>query len=181
MSWMDAGDFDGPDDEAYGRVTNPERFRGLHASARELLDDLSAKFDVTRTLGREADGELSERGNTNDVVRLAPTDGDGAPIGVAFTAFPGLIVRFGRWHVAAYPDCGCDACDLVPTQVAQELRDHVAAVTSGQFAERLKHGVRPTLAHSFEPGNEGWSRLTHARAKRLGRPAELRWAAWPRR
>ena len=35
-----------PPSEAYGRVSNPERYRILHRWARELLDRLSAEFTV---------------------------------------------------------------------------------------------------------------------------------------
>ena len=35
---------EGPPDEAYSRVTNPERFQPLHAAATELLDRLEREF-----------------------------------------------------------------------------------------------------------------------------------------
>ncbi|MFP5218619.1 MAG: DUF6226 family protein, partial [Actinomycetes bacterium] len=34
------------DDSAYGRVTNPERYAGLHQVADELVRDLQERFDV---------------------------------------------------------------------------------------------------------------------------------------
>ena len=35
---------EGPPDEAYSQVTNPERFQPLHAAATELLDRLEREF-----------------------------------------------------------------------------------------------------------------------------------------
>jgi hypothetical protein len=60
----------GPPEEAYGRVTNPERYRGLHAAAEALLDRLGAEYVVERV----------DRGN-DDVgverqVSLTPSQGD---------------------------------------------------------------------------------------------------------
>ena len=40
---------EGPPEEAYSRVTNPERFQPLHAAATELLDRLEREF-VSRAI-----------------------------------------------------------------------------------------------------------------------------------
>ena len=49
---------EGPPEEAYSRVTNPERFQPLHAAATELLDRLEREFGVERLEGHDADHEL---------------------------------------------------------------------------------------------------------------------------
>ena len=42
---------EGPPEEVYSRVTNPERFQPLHAAATELLDRLEREFGVERLAG----------------------------------------------------------------------------------------------------------------------------------
>ena len=64
--------------------------------------------------GPTVDEDLTGRVDTEATVRLQPSSGTGARLTVAFTTFPGLLVRFGKWHVEAYPSCGCDACDEQP-------------------------------------------------------------------
>ena len=49
---------EGPPEEAYSRVTNPERFQPLHAAATELLDRLEREFGVERLEGHDADDEV---------------------------------------------------------------------------------------------------------------------------
>jgi Family of unknown function (DUF6226) len=49
----------------------------------------------------------------------------------ALTDFPGVDVRFGAWISAAFPRCGCDACDEQPAEVAVELREFVDALIGG--------------------------------------------------
>ena len=51
---------EGPPEEAYSRVTNPERFQPLHAAATELLDRLEREFGVERLEGHDADDELGK-------------------------------------------------------------------------------------------------------------------------
>ena len=97
---------------AYSRVANPERFRPLRTAMLEVIDRLENDFDLERTEGYGLDEEL-ERGMdlARPDVRLTPKDPDAAPIVVVFSTFPGLRVRFGRWYIEPFPDCGCDACD----------------------------------------------------------------------
>jgi hypothetical protein len=45
----------GPPDEAYSRVTDPQRYAPLHAIARDVLDDLQRRFDVTARASSELD------------------------------------------------------------------------------------------------------------------------------
>ena len=105
---------EGPPDEAYSRVTNPERFQPLHAAATELLDRLEREFAVERSEVHDADDELARIRLAGTPVRLVPHDPQAAPILVAFTDFPGLHLRFGSWRTEPFPNCGCDACDEMP-------------------------------------------------------------------
>jgi hypothetical protein len=124
----------GPPEEAYGRVTNPERFAPLHAIARELLDDLRQRFDVTA----DASSELDPNGTTQaPVTRLVPASERCSPLAVTFTAFPGLIVRAGPRVRFVIPPCGCDACDETLDDAVRELHECMDAITSGRVGERI--------------------------------------------
>src|SRR5438105_1609369 len=101
-----------PSSETYGRVTNPERFRSLHGHALGLLARLQATYDVVWSEAFELLPGLTQPfEQARPPATLTPTLPGAAPIAVAFTAFPSLLVRYGRWHFAAFPSCGCDACN----------------------------------------------------------------------
>ena len=117
---------EGPPEEAYGRVTDPERFAPLHDAALEMIGRLEADFDVQRVEGYGLDEELeSKRGLARPSVRLSPADPEAAPITVVFTDFPGLFVRFGRWKEELFPVCGCDACDETAESGIESLIEKV--------------------------------------------------------
>jgi hypothetical protein len=134
----------GPPEEAYGRVTNSERFASLHDVAKRMADELCGRFAVSRIVGDEVDEELIgtslDRGMTlaRPTVRLVPEHADQAGIVVAFTRFPGLRVRFGPWHTRSFPECGCDACDETPEGEAERLRWHMTNVAEGRYRETLR-------------------------------------------
>ena len=167
--------------DAYGRITNPRRFATLIASTEELLDRLERLYQVERHAGHNLDPDLvaSIPGGATRVVRIAPARGGGAPLVVAFTDFPGVRVRFGRWHIEAFPVCGCDACDEQPGELADDLAAKVDALGAGRFSEQLSLFRRPGLSYSFGDGS-GWSRSARREVLSLGRPQRLRWDAWPR-
>jgi hypothetical protein len=120
------------DDSAYERVTNPERFAALHEAARELVNDLRQRFDIlVEATAPEAD---NLRSNVLSAVRVSPRN-DGAAVTVALTDFPGLYVRFGSEHAETFPQCGCDACDEQPDQLAENLREKLESVAYGRFSE----------------------------------------------
>ena len=130
---------EGPPGEAYSRVTNPERFRPLHAAMLEIINRLEKDYEVERAEGYGLDEELESRMDlARPSVRLSPWDPDAAPIGVTFTTFPGLYLRFGRWYTEPFPDCGCDACDEMPDELIEEMTELVEAVVSGGFREAWK-------------------------------------------
>ena len=110
ISWPGGNDMrgnrwgiEGPPEEAYSRVTNPERFQPLHAAATELLDRLEREFAVERLEGHDADDELGRESLARPPIRLVPHDPQAAPIVVAFTEFPGLYLRFGSWRTEPFP------------------------------------------------------------------------------
>ena len=184
---------DQPSDEAYGRVTNPERFEPLHSAMMEIISSMDETFDVVRVEGYGLDEELErKRGIARPSVQLTPVDSNAAPITVAFSDFPGLFVRFGRWVTEPFPSCGCDACDESAADEIERLTELVDIVTAGGFREAIKCPRGPLardawLEHEFRaPGSarSGKSRITHPRALQMSggaRHLKLRWEPWPRR
>lgn len=127
-----------PPEEAYSRVTNAERFRPLHAHALAALARLEATHAVVaHATFAPLPGLLGPVPHARPPVTLVPSARDAAPLAVAFTAFPSLVVRAGRWCVASFPACGCDACDEAPDEEAARFDDLVAHVVAGHFTESL--------------------------------------------
>ena len=139
---------EGPPEEAYSRVTNPERFQPLHAAATELLDRLEREFGVERLEGHDADDELGRVRLARPPIKLVPHDPQAAQIVVAYTDFPGLHLRFGSWHTEPFPDCGCDACDETADGSIEEMIRMVEAVVSGGFREAMR--VPPLLGDGWQ-------------------------------
>ena len=137
---------EGPPDEAYSRVTDAERFRPLHSATLEMIDRLEADFDVKRVEGYGLDEDLESRvGLERASVRLTPADPEAAPVTVAFSDFPGLYVRLGRWHVEPFPGCGCDACDESAETEIEQLTELVDCVTAGGFREAVRRPLMPSI------------------------------------
>ena len=163
-------------EDSYGRVTDSGRYAVLHDAAHRLLDRLAANFVVDRSDGGpELDPALS-RGDTLEVVRLQPRAKSAGPLTVAFSGFPGVYVRFGEWHVAAFPHCGCDACDEQPAALIQELETKVADLVEGRFREEISGLLRRGLGHTFHHSS-GWGKIEpgtplygHKRARHIWEP-----------
>lgn len=123
-----------PAEEAYNRVTNPGRFAALHDVALAEIDRLVATYEVERTDGvalpaHERDVRAGDR-----VIGLVPAGG-GAPLTVVLTPFPGVKVAAGHSYQAAFPRCGCDACDEQPAPLMQEVLDTVGDLVAGRLVE----------------------------------------------
>lgn len=165
-----------PEPEAYGRVTDPERYSVVVDRARRLIDRLVEQFDVTRE-----DGDVSVdfprwRGVEGEIARLQPAQG--VPITLMITGFPGVVVRFGQWGEEGFPSCGCDACDEDPAEVIDRLETLVDAAVRGEYSERL---TRRWLWTSFGgPGGPERSRGRVVRSQRrhLGRRGHHEWLPW---
>jgi len=120
------------DDSAYGRVTHPERFATLHDAVHELVADLRQRFDVL--VEPVAPAGDDPRRKVLSAVRVSPSN-EGASVTFSLTDFPGLHVRFGAKHTETFPQCGCDACDEQPGELADNLREKVLALAAGRFSE----------------------------------------------
>jgi Family of unknown function (DUF6226) len=177
-----------PPDDSYSRVSNPERFAPLHPVADALIAHLRATYraDIASL------ATPSTTPATTKLVAVTPDQADAAPLVFRFTDFPGVVLRAGLRCSAAYPACGCDACDETWEQAADDMERLVFAVTDGRFTERvdLASDGKATVEHSIETsGGPGRSRVAHGvepdpglgdDAARLdGLPAG-RWQPWPR-
>ena len=172
-----------PPDDAYGRVTAPERFRLLHEAGDRLVNELEQRFVVERVEGPEVDTELASRYPERlRVVCLTPTLPTAATITVMWTGFPGLHLRLGRWHVEAFPRCGCDACDEDPTGLVGEIRQMVEAVVQSGFTEWFDgRRLGFELSHPDGRRSSGEVVVGDERRRVLGKPGRYRWEAWPPR
>lgn len=178
-----------PTPDAYGRVTNPERFASLHPFAAELLESLRRQFDVEQTERYGLDSELEQDVTIlRPTVNLVPTERDAAPIAIAFTGFPGLRVRFGVWCTIAFPDCGCDACNETAEGEAARLKSFIDDVTHGRFSEAIQISAADAWVEWEVWSARGRSHrknlLDRERAGQLlaksGRSSYV-WTAWSRR
>lgn len=161
---------DGPPTEAYSRVSDPERYRPLHAFASALADDLAIEFDIERDDEPVLDREFTAGVDVVRAIRLSPNATDAAPITIGFTAFPGLVLGFGEFTRSPVPVCGCDACDDQLVHLVESAREEVDAVVSGGFAE----------------ASGGWASFRTVRSSSVGgspgpHGPRRAWAPWPRR
>ena len=182
-------------DEAYGRVTNPQRFLPLHTVMLEMTSQLVNDFEVEITEGYGLDEDLVKGLSlARPDAKLNPADPDAAPLLVAFSDFPGFHVRFGRWYVEPFPGCGCYES---PEGEIERPGEMVDDVTAGRFREAIEiphHSFRAsgwveTRFWSPDAGRASTrsrrtSRVDESRAREMtgGRhQLELNWKPWPRR
>jgi hypothetical protein len=181
----------GPDPEAYSRVTNPERFLPLHAFALALLDRLTLEYDVIRTEAFDLMPNMTPFEQARPAVALTPVAAEAAAVTIAFTTFPGLVVRYGKWTTTAFPGCGCDACAETAEREAEHLDELLGEVVAGRFREELripffgKTGVHWSFGDIARAGHssEGGEFLSRDQARLLdtGGPKRILWQSWPRR
>lgn len=169
----------------YSRVTEPGRYAVLHETAEALLDKLAAQYVVER---RESQEALDPAKAPVRVVRLIPHTPAAAPLAIAFTDFPGVILRLGRWYEESFPACGCDACGEQPDDLVADLRTQVDAHVEGGLWERVRRGMTSSWSETrligpdFSSGRSAPLDARDARAaRRDGFAAPVQWAPWPRR
>jgi hypothetical protein len=176
----------GPPADAYFRVTNAERFRPLHGFAGILLDRLYAEFDVDREDEPGLDPELEQVG-TLSIVRLTPRAENAASLTIGFTTFPGLNVRFGRWHTRPFPACGCDACDETFESESGVLSWMITQLADGRYREELQRSERGKFTQRHEFWSDDGRRAGGSQDRTEGddtaalKPGVVAWQPWPRR
>ncbi|MEV6631370.1 DUF6226 family protein [Actinoplanes sp. NPDC051470] len=169
--------------EEYSRVTNPGRFAMLHDAAEHVLAELTEQFTVERREAKEPLGAELYR-----TVRLVPRTPAAAPLAIAFTDFPSVVLRFGRWYEESLPNCGCDACGEEPDALADALRAQTSALVEGGLWERVRRGVGGSwsevrlIGPDLNVRRETLLDTAAARsARREGFAAAVQWAPWTRR
>jgi hypothetical protein len=157
----------------------------LHDAAEALLDDLDGRYTVER---RETKETQTEDGPLVRTVWLVPRTPAAAPLAIAFTDFPGVGLRLGRFFQRTLPTCGCDACDEDPAVLSAEMRTHAAALVEGGLWERVRRGLGGSWSETllvgpdFRAGQQAPLAAGEARAaRREGFAAAVQWAPWPRR
>lgn len=169
----------------YSSVTNPERFRPLYELALNLVAQLEAGFDVDRVEGYGLGSELEEDFELDrPPIKLTPRGSSSAPVPVAFTAFPGIAIRVGRWHSKWFPNCGCDACDETAEEEFSKFAEIVEAA-SGWFSERLvvsRFGDAWAERELWSDRSRRGGRSRVDLSIALGREAEetIEWMPWKR-
>ncbi|MFR9722806.1 DUF6226 family protein [Streptomyces sp. MS19] len=176
IPYGDRWDWDeGPPERYYSVTEHPERFAPLLTVAEALTAHLTAEYDAT---ARE--GEERRHGERVRTVTLTPAAPDAAALTFTFTGFPSVTLHAGRYFAAAFPDCGCDACDDSVEALAGELEWQTLAVAAGRLRETLRRG-RVTCAIS-SPDGHGIS--SEHRVTRPGARPPLPpdgWRPWPAR
>ena len=147
FNWDWSGE--GPPDDAYSRVTEPERFAPLHGWALEAVARLQTEYEVTLDEGGVTDAYLERYPLARPLMKLTPKQDSAAPITIAFTEFPGLSVRAGHWLTDWFPSCGCDACDEMPEDAFEGFTELLTDVVDGRFRESLY----------LEPAGDGWNSM----------------------
>jgi hypothetical protein len=160
-----------------------DRFAVLHEAAERLLDELTERYLVER---RESKEQLGADEPLVRMVRLIPRTPTAGPLAIAFTDFPGLTVRLGRWWFEALPGCGCDVCAEDPAELIDVLRAQASALVEGGLWERVRRGVGGSWFETRLIGvhvnarREGPLTARDARdARRGGFAAAVQWAPWP--
>lgn len=174
-----------PPDEAYGRVTNPGRYRALHDAALAEAARLAATYEVVRTDGIcPREGEFLSDAPT---IVLAP-EGGGAPITITLTSFPGVELRAGHAYELSLPYCGCDACDEPPDELIEHLQETLGDIVSGGLTEtrrRRRFRADERSIRLDHHDRSGWSERTGTiGATKAGDDLPLgttRWPPWKRR
>ncbi len=180
-----------PPDNSYSHVTNPERFAPLQTIADTLIEHLRVAYRADIA----ALAKSSTTSDTTKLIAVTPEQVDAAPLVFRFTNFPGVEIRAGVRYRAAFPSCGCDACDETWDDAADDMERLVFAVTDGSFSERIVlpppssgkatveyrieaagGGVRSGVAHGLQPDP-----ALRDDAARLDRLPTGRWQPWTRR
>lgn len=173
----------GPPVEAYGRVTNPERFRGLHRAGRQLLDALAEDFEVER----EVFLDEQRPDGPEPAELLVPATSAAASFGLTFTEAPGVVIWRNGQRSGHLPMCACDACDETSESCLSNLHAWADTVSRGAFGDTLSIGYDCWVHTSWfagSTGGRGESRRTvtddaEVEALLAEMPnGQRRWAAW---
>lgn len=138
-----------PPDDSYSVEEHTERFRPLHRIAEALITHLAESYQVTVETGPHVVDILAEPPSADEIAQamlLTPNRNGAAPLLVVFTEYPGIRLYAGAFFHGVYPSCGCDACDDIWQNAADELERDVFVVITGGLSERVNGPVKPTVS-----------------------------------
>jgi len=168
-----------PPDDAYSRVSHPERFAPVLTVVDALVDHLETWYDV----------DVDRRAGVSDarVVHLRPTTG--AAITITATA-ESVSIEAGALFRDLAPGCTCDACDETAETVADQLEETLLAIAAGGLREVFPVGQQRWLhtriltadggrrSSSGDPGPSLSPERLDDAAELLGRLPDGWWPAW---
>ncbi len=182
-----------PPDDSYSRVSNPERFAPLQTVAEALIEHLRAAYRAD-IAGLTEPSTISGSPATTKLLTVTPEQAHAAPLVFGFTNFPGVEIRAGVRYRAAFPPCGCDACDERWDDAADDMERLVFAVTDGTFSERIVLSPASVATATVEYTIEGDGTVRSGAAHGVHPDAALRddaasldrlpggrWRPWTRR
>lgn len=169
-----------PVDEEYSRVTQPARYRIVHARARvwaRVLGELPGVEVATLAPGPCGGGVLDrfDRGARVGSARpgtlpLLLLERD-VPTALAGTSSAVLHISVARPQVtvAMLPDCGCDACDWGSDDLLEAIDATIGSVVGGPFVALRGRGWQAEWhPDGGSSGGTGW-RPDHTRVMELCR------------
>lgn len=186
--WADPNPERNPDDDAYSRVTNPERWRIVAARAdawvHALIElDVASVREVTDIEWSKDWLDSNLTGRADLIVPNAP---GALPLVVARLDIgdvpnAGILVGAGdpAEELVMVPDCSCDACDSGSSDALEQFDELIISVVSGTF-RRLSRGkksvtttrdgmqsrnmsrreLQRVLARPVNGGSKNWAELT---------------------
>lgn len=149
-AWPDPHPDRPPPDEQYSRVTDPARYRVVHARGRLWVDVLAEALGThVSAVAPEPPSPDGRRRGFERGVRVAPPRPDGLPLLLLEcdarvrpddepVAVLEIAVVRPEVVVARQPDCGCDACDSGSADLLAAVDDVVARVVGGPYVV-LRH------------------------------------------
>lgn len=145
--WPDPNPGRDPAEDAYSRVTNPERYRILGARVDAWVSALSA-FGLATVVADPGSVWVDDEPTVGvwSAQRIVPRNVGALSILVYRTDLgeaPGAGVVLGVGDpvepLGWFPDCGCDACDSGSDADLEHLDAYIRGVVTGEF-RRLRRG-----------------------------------------
>lgn len=186
-----------PPDSTYSLTRHPERFEPLIGVARALVAFLERTYavDVVTVEGLPEDAPEPLRRYEHGQVRvvrtttLTPRHELCAPLVIAETTFPTVVVVAGAGGLERAPQCGCDACDEDIEACAEELEQLVFAVANGRYQEVYSWAEGIQRSYAGDWGGRSSTTPRHAASKEEIEAVRVsqrerhgeRWLPWPPR
>lgn len=168
-----------PPEDAYSRISHPERFAPALTVVDALVDHLETWYLV------DVDRRADDSGTR--VVHLRPTTGAAITITAAVDS---VAIEAGALFRDVAPGCTCDACDESAETVADQLEETLLAIAAGGLREVFPVGQRRWLhtrirtadgggrSRGGEPGPSLSPEKLDGAEDLLGRLPDGWWPAW---